>query len=282
MYDTNTINLSKSIEHTLYVKKLKTKRNTIKLVQLIIFVSFFALWELAAEIKWIDPFIFSQPTRILNTIITMSKDGSLFLHIGVTLAETAAGFVFGTILGTIIAIILWWNPSIEKILDPYLVVFNSLPKTALAPILIVWLGNNVKSIIVTALMTSVVVTILTVLSGFLNVDKDKIKLIKTFNGTKKQILTKVILPASVPTIINALKVNIGLSFVGVMVGEFLVAKSGLGYLIVYGSQIFTCVHIQTHFSFKLSTLNYIISFICYNLLQSKLYLFNQKLNLVNF
>lgn len=219
MYNTtNALNLNMSVEHSLYIKKLKTKKNTIKLFQLIIFISFFALWEIAARLKWIDPFIFSQPTRILSTIITMSKDGSLFLHIGVTLSETVAGFILGTVLGTVISIILWWNSTIEKILDPYLVVFNSLPKTALAPILIVWLGNNIKSVIVTALMTSVVVTILTVLNGFLNVDKDKIKLVKTFNGTKKQILTKVILPASVPTIINALKVNVGLSFVGVMVG----------------------------------------------------------------
>jgi NitT/TauT family transport system permease protein len=158
----------------------------------------------------------------------MSLDGSLFYHVGITLFETIIGFVTGTLLGTFIAILLWWNDYISKTLEPYLVILNSLPKTALAQILIVWVGNNMKFI----------VTILTVWNGFLGVDKDKIKLIKTFGGTKIQILTKVILPASVPTIINALKVNVGLSFVGVIVGEFLVASAGLGYLIVYGSQIF--------------------------------------------
>lgn len=216
MYDSITINTS--VEHYLYLKKLKNKKIKIKIFQIIIFITFFSLWEIAAKLKWIDPFIFSQPSRILNTAYTMILDKSIFIHIGVTLGETIAGFLLGTLLGTGVAVLLWWNSTIEKILDPYLVVLNSLPKTALAPILIVWLGNNIKSVIVTALMTSVIVTVLTVLSGFLDVDSDKIKLIKTFNGTKKQILTKVVLPASIPTIINALKVNVGLSFVGVMVG----------------------------------------------------------------
>lgn len=227
-----------SKEHKIYLSKLKKKQNSIKLVQLTILISFFALWEIAARLKWIDSFIFSQPSRILTSMYLMAIDGTLFYHIGVTLSETIIGFVASTILGTVIAIILWWNDYISKIFEPYLVILNSIPKTALAPILIVWLGNNMKSIIVIALMTSVIVTILTVWGGFLEVDKNKIKLIKTFGGTKTQVLYKVILPASIPTIINALKVNIGLSFVGVIVGEFLVANTGLGYLIVYGSQIF--------------------------------------------
>lgn len=227
-----------SEEHKKYLDKLKKQKNSIKITQLTILIMFFVLWELAARLKWIDAFIFSQPTRIIDAMYVMSLDGSLFYHIGITLGETIIGFIASTILGTVIAMILWWNDYISKVFEPYLVIINSLPKTALAPILIVWIGNNMKSIIVIALMTSVVVTILTVWGGFLDVDKNKIKLIKTFGGTKAQILTKVILPASIPTIINALKVNIGLSFVGVIVGEFLVANAGLGYLIVYGSQIF--------------------------------------------
>lgn len=257
MYDETAI-IEHSTEHEQYLKKLKAEKIKIKLIQLLIFFGFFGIWELAADLKIIDPFIFSQPSRIIDAMVEMIKDGSLFIHISVTLGETIAGFLIGTVLGTFIAVILWWNPLCEKILDPYLVVLNSLPKTALAPILIVWLGNNVKSIIVTALMTSVIVTVLTVLTGFLEVDPDKIKLIKTFNGTKMQVLSKVVLPASVPTIINALKVNVGLSFVGVMVGEFLVAQAGLGYLIVYGSQIFTCVHIQTLFITSSILLSYYI------------------------
>ncbi len=227
-----------SAEHLFYLKKSKLNKISIVITQVLILVTFFCLWEIAAVLKWIDPFIFSQPTRILKALFTMGANGTLWIHIGTTLFETIIGFVLGTVLGTAIAMLLWWNSFISKVSEPFLVVLNSLPKTALAPIIIVWLGNNMKSIIATALMTSIVVTILTVLGGFLEVDKEKIKLIETFGGTKKQILKKVILPASVPTIINALKINVGLSFIGVIVGEFLVAKNGLGYLIVYGSQIF--------------------------------------------
>ena len=146
--------------------------------------------------------------------------------------------MLSTLLGTSIAVLLWWNNFILRVSDPYLVIINSLPKTALAPILIVWIGNNMKSILFTAVLMSIVVTTLTVLNGFLEVDQDKIKLIETFGGSKKDVLRMVMIPANVPTIINALKVNVGLSLVGVMVGEFLVAQAGLGYLIIYGSQIF--------------------------------------------
>ena len=221
-----------------YLKKLKERKTLVTVFQISILILFFVLWEVAARMEWIDPFIFSQPSRMAEALVQLTATGEIFRHIGITVYETVVGFLLGTIMGTVIAVILWWNKFISDVSQPYLVVLNSLPKTALAPIIIVWLGNNMTSIIATALMTSVVVTVLSVLGGFLEVDKDKIKLIETFGGTKKQILTKVILPASVPTVINALKINVGLSFVGVIVGEFLVAKAGLGYMIVYGSQIF--------------------------------------------
>lgn len=236
-----------SLEQLEYLRKVKHRKTMVRMIQIIILVSFFAIWELAARFNWIDPFIFSQPSRMFQAMIEMIQNGTLWQHIGITLWETVVGFVLGTLFGTLIAILLWWNHFISDVTEPYLVVLNSLPKTALAPIIIVWLGNNMSSIIATALMTSIIVTILSVLGGFLHVDNDKIKLIQTFGGTKTQVLTKVILPASIPTIINALKINVGLSFVGVIVGEFLVARAGLGYLIVYGSQIFTCVHIQILF-----------------------------------
>ncbi len=227
-----------SDEHLQFLKKIRKKRILVLSAQILLFITFFAIWETAAFFKWVDPFIFSQPSRIMKSFAAMAADGSLFMHIGVTLGETIVGFVLSTVFGTLVSIFLWWNKFCEKVLNPYLVILNSLPKTALAPIIIVWIGNNINSVVATAIMTSIIVTILTVLSGFLEVSKDKIKLIQTFGGTKGQTLTKVVLPASVPTIINALKINIGLSFVGVIVGEFLVAKAGLGYLIVYGSQVF--------------------------------------------
>ena len=217
---------------------MKKRKCLVRSTQVLILIVFFVIWEIAAQQNIIDPFLFSQPSRMISAMTDMATSGILFKHIGVTLYETVLGFLLGTIFGTLIAILLWWNDFISDVTEPYLVVLNSLPKTALAPIIIVWLGNNMTSIIATALMTSIVVTIMTVLNGFLHIDSDKIKLIQTFGGTKKQVLTKVILPASVPTIISALKINVGLSFVGVIVGEFLVAQYGLGYLIVYGSQIF--------------------------------------------
>jgi NitT/TauT family transport system permease protein len=151
---------------------------------------------------------------------------------------TVVGFVLGTVIGTLGAALLWWNKFLSAVLAPYLVVLNSLPKTALAPILIVWIGNNVRSVIVTALLISVIVSILTILNGFLHVDPEKVKLMETLCGKKSQTLFKLIIPANIPTIISAMKINVGLSLVGVIVGEFLVAQAGLGYLIIYGSQIF--------------------------------------------
>lgn len=231
-------NLNTSSEQLEFLNRLRRRKRQVKLCQLFILVAFIAIWELAAHFGVIDAFIFSQPSRMFSAAVEMCISGSIFKHIGITLFETIIGFSMGTLMGTAMAVLLWWNSFINKVSEPYLVVFNSLPKTALAPIIIVWLGNNMSSIIATALLTSVIVTVLNVSAGFSEVDNEKIKLIYTFGGTKKQVLTKVVLPSSVPAIINALKINVGLSFVGVIVGEFLVAKAGLGYLIVYGSQVF--------------------------------------------
>lgn len=236
MYDKNSNEISQS--QKIYLQKLKRRKINITISRVLILVIIFSSWEITANLGIIDPFIFSSPSRMLKALINMLKDGSLWLHIGITLFETVVGFLLGTFIGVGVAIIMWWNKFISDVLEPYLVVLNSLPKTALAPIIIVWMGNNMSSIIVVALLTSVIVTLLSVYDGFMHIDEDKIKLIKTFGGTKKQILFKVILPASIPTMVNALKINIGLSYVGVIVGEFLVAKAGLGYLITYSSQTF--------------------------------------------
>lgn len=232
------IDSSMSLEQVNFLEKLQRRKIAIFIIQWAILIGFFLLWEVAARWNWIDPFIFSQPSRMIHAFIQMLSDGSLFRHIGTTLWETVVGFLLATVIGTITAVVLWWNTFISDVLEPYLVVLNSLPKTALAPIIIVWLGNNQTSIIFVALLTSVVVTIMSVLNGFIQTDSDKVKLIEIFGGTKLQVLKKAVLPANVPSILNALKINVGLSFVGVIVGEFLVAQSGLGFLIVYSSQIF--------------------------------------------
>lgn len=226
-----------SKEHELYLKKVKSTKKRIVISRILILVIFIALWQVAATLKWIDPFLTSSPSRIVKSFISLYEGGSLFGHIAVTCYETILGFSLGTVLGALIAVILWWCPFVSKILDPYLVVLNALPKVALAPIIIFWIGNGMPAIIVIALLISIVTTIISVLSGFNEIDNEKIMLMKTFRASKIQILRYLIFPYSVPVLISALKINVGLSWVGVIMGEFLVAKKGLGFLIVYGGQV---------------------------------------------
>ena len=194
-------------------------------------------WEYLASIGKIDSFITSKPSRIINTILNLESN-DMIRHICITTIETILGFILGSILGIFIAIVLWWSDFISKVLEPFLVVLNALPKVALGPIIIIWVGAGMPAIIVMALAISLIVTILNVLNGFKNTDKEKIKMIKTFKANKFQILSKIIIPSNYKNIFNTLKVNIGLSLVGVISGEFLVSKGGLGYLIVYGGQVF--------------------------------------------
>jgi len=221
-----------------FLKGLRRRKKLVATCQILILVAFFGMWELAAGLGWIEAFIFSSPSRMWHMLLSMMEQGELFNHIWVTGGQVMAGFALGTVMGIAVATCLWANDFTRRVLNPYLVVFNALPKTALAPIIIVWMGNNPRAIIATALLISVVVTILNVLTGFTQVEEDKIRLAQSFGANKIQTLIKVVFPASVPDIINAIKINIGLSFVGVIVGEFLVAQAGLGFLIVYGSQIF--------------------------------------------
>lgn len=227
-----------------FVREFKRRKAKVSFLRLFIFLALLTVWEISARYGLIDEFIFSCPSAMAEAVVYMAKDYSLFYHIGITTAETIAGFLLGTAIGTAAAVLLWWNRTASDVSQPYLVILNSLPKTALAPIIIVWLGNNTKSIILVALLTSVIITIMTVLGGFNGTDEDKIRLIKILGGTKRQILTNVVIPSNVPVIFNALKINVGLSFVGVIVGEFLVGKAGLGYLIVYNSQIFKLTNVM--------------------------------------
>ena len=186
----------------------------------------------------IDDFIFSSPSRVAESLISMTMDRSLFLHTGITVAETLISFLIVTVSGILGAILLWSSRTLSEILEPYLVMLNSLPKSALAPILIVWLGNNTRTVIVAAVSVAVFGSILTLYNGFSSMDPDQIKLIYSLGGGRRDVLTKVLLPGSVPLILSNMKVNIGLCLVGVIIGEFLSAKAGLGYLIIYGSQVF--------------------------------------------
>ena len=226
-----------SEERKKYLKKIKIRKVEILITQIAIVIIFITLWEVLANAGKIDSFITSQPSRILQTFLNLSSN-DLLEHLKITCIETLVGFGLGSILGFIIAIILWWSPFISKVSEPFLVILNSLPKVALGPVIIIWVGAGMPAIIVMALAISLIVTILDILNGFINTDKEKIKMAKTFNANKFQILTKIIIPSNIPTFFNTLKVNIGLSLVGVISGEFLISKGGLGYLIVYGGQVF--------------------------------------------
>ena len=221
-----------------WLRRQKTERICIAAAKLGLLLGLLFLWELAASLGWIDPFITSQPSRVWNSIRSLMESGELWRHLGVTTFEAVAGFLLGTVGGTLIAVLLWCSRILTKILEPYLVVLNALPKIALGPIFIVWIGAGTTSIIVIALSISLVVSILEVLGGFLATDADMIRLVRTFGAGKWQILRRVVLPANIPTIIGSLKINVGMSWVGVIVGEYLISKAGLGYLIVYGSQVF--------------------------------------------
>ncbi len=210
----------------------------VRTTQLFVLIAFFSLWEVAARLKWIDGLLFSSPTRVLGLLWTKLNDNTLLIHVQVTLWETVVGFLLGTLLGTAVAALIWFSPFLSRVLDPYIVVLNSLPKVALGPLFIVALGPGVLSIIATTLSLTVIITILVVYNSFREVDPNYIKVIRIFGGDRSTVFRKAVLPASYPTIVSTLKVNVGLSWVGVIVGEFLVSKQGLGYLIIYGFQVF--------------------------------------------
>lgn len=221
-----------------YLKGLQRQRQFILWARFLLFAAFFILWETAAALGWIDSFVFSSPSRVAAAFLQMTADGSLLLHTGVTLAETLLSFALVTVIGLLAAILLWLSPRLSQILEPYLVVLNSLPKSALAPLLIVWLGANMRTIVVAGVSVAVFGAVLNLYTGFTEVSPEKLKLIYTLHGTKTDALFKVVLPGTLPNIISIMKVSIGLCLIGVIIGEFISSRQGLGYLIIYGSQVF--------------------------------------------
>lgn len=227
-----------SLERAEYLRKKKRRRRWIKTCQWGLLLLFVALWEILARIGVIDSFILSQPSRIWRTWVNLFAEGDLWLHLWVTVYETLAGFSLGVILGVGLAVLLWWSDFVAKVSEPYLVVLNSLPKIALGPVIIIIVGAGTEAIIFMALAISLIVTVLEMLGGFRRTDPDAIRMAVTFGATKGQIFRKIVLPSNISTLFGSLKINIGLSLVGVIAGEFLVSKAGLGYLIVYGGQVF--------------------------------------------
>lgn len=239
----NKHNYSKA--HRKYLAKTRLKTYTIAIFQVLILVVLFVGWEIGSRTGAIDVFFFSSPSRIWNTLKVLYSSGELFTHAWVTLKETLIAFGVATSLGILLAIILWWSEYLRKILEPYIVTLNSLPKIALGPIIIIWMGVGSKSIITMAVLIVVIVTTLNVMNAFLNTDKNLIATLKSFGANNFQIFLKVILPASVPDIISTLKVNVGLSWIGSIMGEYLACKAGIGYLLIYGGQVFNLDLVMT-------------------------------------
>ena len=221
-----------------YLAGRKRERILITVSRILILLGFLLFWEVSARLGWIDSFIFSSPSAIGDNFLAMCRDQSLFTHIGVTLTETLVSFFFVVLFGIGAAVLLWACPRLSKVLEPYLVVLNSLPKSALAPLLIVWLGANMRTIIVAGMSVAIFGSVINLYTGFREADPEKRRLIATLGGTRRDELTKIVLPSSVPLILSIMKVNIGLCLVGVIIGEFIGARRGLGYLIIYSSQTF--------------------------------------------
>ena len=248
-----------SKEHLEYLKKIKKKKRFIITIQFLIIISFLLIWQLIADYKIINTFLFSSPKNIFNTLLNINLS-ELINHIGITFYETIISFLIASILGLIIASILWLNTTIADILDPYLTIINSLPKVALGPLIIIWVGASINSIIVMALMISLILSIINIYNSFLSTDKNYIVLLKSFKATKLKIFTKVVVPSNLKNIFNAFKINISMSLIGVIMGELLVSKKGLGYLIMYGSQVFNINLIITSV-FILGVLSFLIYYV---------------------
>ena len=246
-----------SLEHTKYLKRIKREKIIVCTFRFLIIILFLITWEVLARLGLINTFLFSSPSRIINTLIN-NKD--LLKHIGVTLYEVFISFSLTTILGILISTIMWKHNLFSKVIDPYITIINSLPKVALGPLIIIWVGASTNSIIVMALTISLFATIINIYTGFTSVDKNYITMLKSFNASKLDIYRYVIIPSNIVNIISTLKINISMSLIGVIMGELLVSKAGLGYLIMYGSQVFN-LDLVISSIFILGIISYIMYFI---------------------
>lgn len=227
-----------SIAHQKFVKKEHLKTFLIHLARIMLFILLIGLWEMVARLNIVDPFITSSPSRIVKQTVDLYESGSLMTHITTTLNETILAFVLSTLIGSAVAIILYVITPLKRILEPYLIILNSLPKIALGPLIIIWVGVGTNAIVTMGILICVVITIINLLNGYLSVPSEKIMLLKSMGANKFQILTKLIIPATLPNFISTLKINLGMAWVGVIMGEYLSSKAGLGYLLVYGGQVF--------------------------------------------
>ena len=227
-----------SKEHMTYLKNVRKKSVIVNVARISVLLILLVFWELSASLQWVNPFITSSPSRIAKSIVNLYENGTLFYHIGTTLWETLAGFFIAVVVGYGVALLLWWSEAFRRISEPYLVVLNALPKIALGPLIIIWFGTGSKAIVFMTVLIGLIVAILNMLNGFMATDENKILLLRSMGASKWQILTKLVVPSSLPNFISMLKINVGMAWIGSIMGEYIVSKAGIGYLIVYGGQVF--------------------------------------------
>ena len=227
-----------SLEHLSYLKKQRNKNIFVNLIRCLFALLLIGVWEISATLEWVNPFITSSPSRILKTIASLYENGTLFYHISITLSETLIGFFIAVALGYTIALLLWWSEIFRKVSEPYFVVLNALPKIALGPLIIIWFGTGSSAIVFMTVLIGLIVAILNMLGGFMATEDSKLLLLRSMDASKLQILTKLVIPSSLPTFISTLKISVGMAWIGSIMGEYIVSKAGIGYLIVYGGQVF--------------------------------------------
>ena len=249
-----------SLEHLMYLKKMKKEKIFIIVSRFFIILFFLFLWEFLSRVGIINTFLFSSPSRICNTICGLIKDGSFFKHLNITIYEVIVSFILSNIFGFIIAVLFLISNKVYKIFDPYITVLNSLPKVALGPLIIIWIGSGIKSIVFMALLISVFITIINIYNGFISVNKNYIIMLKSFGASNLDVFFKIILPSNIYNIISTLKINVSMNLIGVIMGELLVSKNGIGYLIMYGSQVFNIDLVITGI-FILGLISYIMYYL---------------------
>lgn len=227
-----------SKEHQKYVKREHTKTFLVHFCRIALLFALIGLWELIAYKNWVDPFIISSPSRIVKQLKLLISSGSFSVHVMTTLSETIYAFILSTLIGFVVAVVLYSVSFTRRVFEPYLVILNSLPKIALGPLIIIWVGVGIKAIVTMGILICVVITTINLLNSYLEVPNEKIMLLKTMGANYFQIMWHLIFPATIPAFMSTLKINLGMAWVGVIMGEYLSSKAGLGYLLVYGGQVF--------------------------------------------
>jgi NitT/TauT family transport system permease protein len=224
------------------LRKLPVQRDwpawVVLAVQIGILVVAVTLWEVGANAGWIDAFFWSQPSAIFRTMTIFFTTGDAFTDVAFTFRSTILGFLIGTITGSALGLSFWWSRNYAAIVQPYVICFESLPKLALAPLIVLVFGIGIASKVAIATALTLVVSTLTTYAGVKAVDPDNEKLFYSLGATRMQVFRKLVVPSCLPWIISVLRVNIGLALTGAVVGEFIASQHGLGRAILYAGQTY--------------------------------------------